>query len=155
MMLKTKLIAPAIISILLFTSASLDSESNWLANYDEAKKTATSQDRLILLNFSGSDWCMPCMRLEKSIFASSEFKSFAEANLVLLNADFPRRKKNRLSESQTAHNEQLAKSFNPQGSFPRTLVLNADGKIIGQVMNKTDQPADFIKQINQFISTTK
>ena len=102
----------------------------WFTNFDEAAKTAADKHRLILLNFSGSDWCGPCMRLKKEIFESKAFNDFASANLVLVNADFPRSNKNKLSGEQVKQNETLADRYNAKGTFPLTLLLNAEGKII-------------------------
>lgn len=68
----------------------------WLTDYSEACKLATEKQQPILLNFSGSDWCVPCMRMKKDFFESQEFSTYASTNLVLLRADFPRGKKNKL-----------------------------------------------------------
>ncbi len=85
---------------------------------------------MILINFSGSDWCGPCIRLHNEIFESTSFKIFADSNLVLINADFPRLKKNQLSKDQQKKNDKLADTYNPQGSFPYTVLLTAEGKVI-------------------------
>lgn len=104
--------------------------SGWLTNFDEAAKIASDNHQLILLNFSGSDWCGPCIRLKKEIFDTKPFMVFAISNLVLINADFPRSKKNRLSEQQVKMNESLADKFNRAGKFPLTLLLTPTGKVI-------------------------
>lgn len=102
----------------------------WLNNMEDAKKTAAQKHELIILNFSGSDWCGPCIRLRKEIFESTDFKTYADENLVLVNADFPRLKKNQPGKEQIKINEALADQYNPKGKFPYTLLLNADGKIL-------------------------
>lgn len=102
----------------------------WLYNMEDAKKTAAQKHELIILNFSGSDWCGPCIRLRKEIFESTDFKTYADENLVLVNADFPRLKKNQPSKEQIKINEALADQYNPKGKFPYTLLLSADGKIL-------------------------
>ncbi|MGG9964400.1 thioredoxin family protein [Ferruginibacter sp. SUN106] len=117
------------ITLLLFSSLFATS-SGWLNNLEEAKKTATQKHELIVLNFSGSDWCGPCIRLRKEIFESAAFKTYAEANLVLVNADFPRLKKNQPDKDQVKRNEALADKYNPKGKFPLTLLLDADGKVL-------------------------
>src|ERR1700730_17089614 len=71
--------------------------SDWHTNLDEAKNIAREEHKFILLNFSGSDWCGPCMRMRKEIFESKTFREMAASDLVLVNADFPRKKKNQLS----------------------------------------------------------
>lgn len=117
------------LTLLLFCSLFATS-SGWINNFDDAKKTATQKHELIVLNFSGSDWCGPCMRLRKEIFESNDFKTYAEDNLVFVNADFPRMKKNQLSKEQVKINEALADKYNSKGKFPLTLLLNADGKVL-------------------------
>jgi thioredoxin-related protein len=106
--------------------------ANWLKDFDQAKQQAREKNQFILLNFSGSDWCAPCIQMKREIFDTQEFVDFASQNLVLVGADFPRHKKNQLDARQKAHNEKLAERFNPQGNFPLTLLLDANGKVIDQ-----------------------
>jgi thioredoxin-related protein len=108
----------------------LNSTSGWLTNFADAQKIAKEKHQPILLNFSGSDWCGPCIRLRKEIFKSDAFINFSDSNLVLVNADFPRNKKNKLDKAQVVLNESLADKYNPTGKFPYTLLLDADGKIL-------------------------
>jgi thiol-disulfide isomerase/thioredoxin len=96
----------------------------------EAKEIAHQQHRHILLNFSGSDWCGPCINLRKEILDNPTFLAMADTALVLVNADFPRMKKNQLPAARQHSNEALADQYNPQGKFPLTLLLNADGKVL-------------------------
>lgn len=56
---------------------------------EEVKQLAKKEHKHILLNFSGSDWCGPCIQLYQELFASAPFQQFAATNLVLINADFP------------------------------------------------------------------
>jgi len=106
--------------------------STWLTDFDQAKVNAEKSHKMILLTFSGSDWCVPCIRLHKEVFESTVFEKYADDNLVLVNADFPRLKKNRLSKEQTKKNENLADQYNRNGSFPLTVLLDAHGKVIKQ-----------------------
>lgn len=118
-----------IVAILLVTVLSW-SDPVWLTDMDKAQTEARNTHRFILLNFSGSDWCVPCIRMEKEIFYTPVFKEFSAANLVLVNADFPRLKKNQLSKEQAGRNEALAEQYNPEGLFPLTLLLDASGKVV-------------------------
>jgi thioredoxin-related protein len=102
----------------------------WLKDMEQAKKISKESHKNILLNFSGSDWCGPCIKLEKEIFGNQVFQEYATQHLVLVNADFPRLKKNKLDQKQTALNEKLADEYNKTGAFPLTLLLDADGKVI-------------------------
>lgn len=103
---------------------------HWQNNFEQAKQTALTEHKYILLNFSGSDWCGPCIKLHKEIFENDVFSKFAEDNLVMVNADFPRQKKNQLTAAQQKLNDALADRYNSGGSFPLTLLLSADGKIV-------------------------
>ena len=102
----------------------------WEPNFEHAKELAKEKNELILLNFSGSDWCVPCIGLRQEFLESEAFGDFAAKNLILVNADFPRRKKNQIATEQTKRNEKLADQYNPNGVFPLTLLLNADGKVV-------------------------
>jgi len=101
--------------------------SPWLTHLNNAEQLAKNEHRFILLNFSGSDWCIPCMKLRKDIFDSDAFMKYAKDNLVLVNADFPRKKKDRLSKEQQEENDALAAKYNPDGRFPFTILLDSNG----------------------------
>jgi thioredoxin-related protein len=103
---------------------------NWHYNFEEAKKIAQKEHKYILLNFSGSDWCGPCIRLHKEIFENESFKAFATKKLVLVNADFPRLKKNQLPAFQQKINDAIADRYNSKGVFPLTLLVKENGKIV-------------------------
>ena len=104
--------------------------SDWHYNIEEAKQLAKKEHKHILLNFSGSDWCGPCIRMRKEIFESDVFQKMADTQLVLVNADFPRMKKNQLSLQQQKLNNAIADQYNSQGKFPYTLLLDANGKVV-------------------------
>ena len=123
----------------------------WMGNFNEAKTEAAKTHKLILINFSGSDWCGPCIRLRKEILESAAFEDYATVNLVLVRADFPRQKKNQLSKDQVKLNETLADKYNAEGKFPYTLLVNEDGKILKQWDGFPDEtPEQFIVQIKKF-----
>src|SRR5882757_3250572 len=94
----------------------------WHYNLQEAKDLAKKERRHILLNFSGSDWCGPCILLRKDILDQPVFMQMADTSLVLVNADFPRKKKNQPSPEQQRLNDQMADQYNSQGQFPLTLL---------------------------------
>ncbi len=120
----------------------------WETDYETAKKIAKEKHQLILLNFSGSDWCAPCVATKRDYFENEAFKSMAAKNLVLLNADFPRKKKNQLSAEQAKKNDALAEKYNKQGNFPLTLLLDADGKVIKSWTGRPEAPVEkWVKEI--------
>ncbi|HEX3007608.1 MAG TPA: thioredoxin family protein [Bacteroidales bacterium] len=123
--------------------------ANAQAVFEAAKTQATKENKKVLLYFSGSDWCAPCMKFKKTFIQNENFKSFADKNLVLLNADFPRKKDNRLSKELTEQNEQLAGKYNPQGAFPMILLLDSTGKVLKKWDGCPDGTVEeFIKALN-------
>lgn len=98
---------------------------------ENAKKQAAENRELILLNFSGSDWCIPCIKLHKNIIETEDFKRLeTEKVIVYINADFPRGKKNQPSAELKKENASLADQYNSKGLFPYTLLLNPEGKVL-------------------------
>lgn len=113
-----------------FIAISIFIAVGWETDFEKAKEKAAKEHKFVLLNFSGSDWCIPCINLKRTIFENTSFQNFADSNLVLINADFPRLKKNQLAKDQQKNNEKLADKYNPDGIFPYTLLLNAEGKVL-------------------------
>lgn len=135
-----------------FISVVLLTGITWGTDIEKAEKAAKDQHEYILLNFSGSDWCGPCIRLHKDYFDSPAFTDYAAGHLQLVNADFPRLKKNQLSKAQQNKNDQAADQYNKEGSFPLTLLLNADGKLIKRWEGVPDiSPEAFTAQIKEAI----
>ena len=128
----------------------------WLTDYDEAVQEARKSEKNILINFSGSDWCIPCIKMEKELFHSSSFETFANKQLVLVKADFPRLKKNKLSNEQISQNEKLAARYNPEGKFPFTVLIGTDGHVIKSWEGySVKNPDGFIGEINSCIHAVK
>ena len=121
----------------------------WTTDMNKAKVDAAAANKMIVLNFSGSDGCGPCSKLKQEVLDSPEFLKYAETELVLVRADFPRQKKNQLDAKPTAQNEMLAEKYNPKGKFPLVVLINAQGKAIkeweGYPKNMT--PASLIAEI--------
>ncbi|MBS1600241.1 MAG: thioredoxin family protein [Bacteroidetes bacterium] len=129
---------------------------DWHYNLNEAKQIAKTQHKYILLNFSGSDWCGPCIRMHKEIFENDAFKKMADADLVLVNADFPRMKKNQLTKDQQKLNDAMAEQYNPKGKFPFTVLLNADGKVLKDWDGFPDETVDaFATEIKNGINSDR
>ena len=128
----------------------------WEPSFENAKKTAKEKHELILLNFSGSDWCGPCIVLRKDYLESEVFTKMANDNLVLVNADFPRKKKNIPAADVVKRNEALAETYNKEGSFPFTLLLNADGKVLKTWRGKPElSPEEWTAQIKAVCDANK
>jgi len=95
----------------------------WVTNISDAYKMAQADDKQILLNFTGSDWCVWCKKLSKEVFTTDEFQEFADKNLVLLFLDFPGSIE--LSEQQVYHNQLIAQLMGVQG-YPSIWLLDKD-----------------------------
>src|ERR1700742_433609 len=129
---------------------------SWLGNFETAKTEAKQEHKLIMINFSGSDWCGPCIRLRKEILESETFENYAAANLVLVRADFPRQKKNQLSKEQVKLNEALADKYNQEGKFPYTLLVDETGKILFTWDGFPDESAEqFVSQADRIMQAKR
>lgn len=121
----------------------------WRDNFAEAKEVAAKRQLPILINFSGSDWCGWCVRLEREVFSQKEFEDYASKSLVLMLADFPRGKK--LPESVSKQNEALAKEHGVRG-FPTILLLSPEGKVIARTGYQQGGAANYVNHIKGLIS---
>jgi len=137
-------------SIFLLISVSTLNAQDWITDFDQAKETATKESKKIVLVFQGSDWCAPCIKLDQEIFDTNEFQTYAKEHFVMLQADFPRRKKNRLSKAQQEKNNKLAETYNKKGFFPYVLVLNDKGAVLGTTSYKKTSPKSYITMLESF-----
>jgi len=129
-----------------------DQESLWLTSLEAAKEQLADSDKTILLYFSGSDWCRPCIQLKKKVLESEAFKAYAAENLAMVLLDFPAKKKNKLSDEQTAYNEKMAERFNEKGAFPLVVLLNKDEEILSTYSGyREESPEDYINTIKEAI----
>lgn len=99
--------------------------------------------------FSGSDWCLPCIRFEREVLHDSEFKTFAEQNLQVKILDFPQHKK--LSKEVVDYNERMAATYNPQGYFPHVLLLDHSGKVLTKIETAKATPQSIMEQIKPYL----
>ncbi|MFK5958060.1 MAG: thioredoxin family protein [Lutibacter sp.] len=138
------------LSVLFFLIVFIGTAQEWLTNIETAKEIAVEKDQHIVLVFQGSDWCAPCIKLEKEIWSSKEFKTYAKNNFVLIKADFPRKKTNKLTKEQQFQNNQLMEKYNLRGYFPYVAVLDKNGKVLGSTGYKKTTPAKYIKILASF-----
>ncbi len=120
---------------------------SWIGDFSQAQTQAKQEHKLILLNFSGSDWCGPCIKLKHDVFETAEFEQFAQGKLVLVRADFPRLKKNQFPKDQQDRNDQMAERYNPNGKFPLTVLINAQGKVVKEWEGYQPSKEKFIAEI--------
>lgn len=120
----------------------------WHTDFAKAKALAKKNKRPILANFSGSDWCIWCHRLENEVFSKKEFKKYAGENLVLLLVDFPMKSKQ--PPELAAQNEKLAEALNVRG-FPTIHLLDADGKVLGTTGYQRGGAEKYVKHIEALL----
>ncbi|MDO6597136.1 MULTISPECIES: thioredoxin family protein [Flavobacteriaceae] len=136
--------------IVMIVSINTIIAQEWQTDINVAKEIASKESKPIILVFQGSDWCAPCIKLDREIWSTETFKKYAKDNYVMLKADFPRRKKNILSEKQTKANALLAEKYNKQGFFPFVVVLDSNGQVLGESSYKKTTPENYIKELNAF-----
>jgi thioredoxin-related protein len=124
---------------------------NWQPDFDAALAQAVEQNKPLILVFSGSDWCAPCIKLNKSIWQSEVFKAHASENYILYKADFPKRKKNQLSPEILGKNKELAARYNPRGYFPMVLVLDDQAHVLGEMGYERVGPKKYIQLLESFL----
>ena len=137
--------------LVLLVNISTTVAQEWQTDIIVAKEMATAKNQPIILVFQGSDWCAPCIKLDRQIWSTETFKKYAKENYVMLQADFPKRKKNALSETLTISNAKLAETYNKNGIFPFVVVLDANGTVLGETSYKKTTPENYIKELNSFI----
>ena len=117
--------AAAIVAVL--TAPLALAASDWETDYKAAQAEAKTANKLLLLNFTGSDWCGYCILFDRQILSQPQFKDYAKKNLVLLEIDFPRRKAQ--TNETRRQNQELAEHYQIEG-FPTVVVLNGEGKAV-------------------------
>ncbi len=124
----------------------------WQETFDGAIDQANEENKPIVLVFSGSDWCAPCIRLKRSILESDYFKTYASANYILYNADFPRKKKNQLPLDKLNTNKSLAEKYNPKGYFPLVVLMDKQQVVLGKTgFSKKNSPEEYVSVLNGFL----
>lgn len=133
----------------LAASASFALGGEWSHDWEAAKAQAKKENKPILINFTGTDWCGWCIRLEKEVFKKKEFKEYAKDNLVLMEVDFPRKKKQ--SDELKAQNKKLDKEFKVEG-YPTIYLLDSDGKkISGDIGYREGGPEKYVEHLKSLI----
>jgi thioredoxin-related protein len=123
---------------------------NWLTDFDSAQVLATSQQKKILLVFQGSDWCAPCIRMERDLWDTETFIQYANDSLIMVKCDFPRKKENKLSKEQQAKNDVLAEKYNMAGYFPYVVIFDPNGSIVDAHGFMDDGPDVYLERLRTF-----
>jgi thioredoxin-related protein len=141
----------SLVFFLMVFFSTIASAQRWQTDMVSAQNLAAEHNLPIILVFQGSDWCAPCIKLDREIWSTDTFKSFAKDHYVMLQADFPRKKKNALPEMQEMQNKGLAEKYNKQGIFPFVVVLDKNGKVLGETGYKKMTPGQYIEHLNSFL----
>ncbi|MDQ2824463.1 MAG: thioredoxin family protein [Verrucomicrobiota bacterium] len=134
----------AVTALLIANSAS--AKPDWETDFKKAQQEAKAGNKLLLVDFTGSDWCGWCIRLEREVFSKPQFRDYANKNLVLLEIDFPRTKEQ--SVALKKQNEELAGEYQVQG-FPTIIVLNGEGKKVGELGYMEGGVSAFIAELEK------
>jgi protein disulfide-isomerase len=132
------------LAAIALTSTIALAASGWDDDYDKALAKGKQEKKLVLLDFTGSDWCGWCIKLDKEVFSKKEFKDYAKENLVLVEVDFPNSKPQ--SRKLKEQNEKLQSQFGVKG-FPTIIVLNGDGKKVGELGYQEGGPEPFVAKL--------
>lgn len=136
--------------VLSMTQAFAHTPAGWTDNYAKALEKAKAENKHVLLDFTGSDWCPWCIKLDKEIFAKAEFKSFAKDNLVLVTLDFPN---SPLPKKTKDQNDKLKGKFGAKG-FPTLVIVDAEGKEVWKHVGYIEGgPPAFIKEVSGVLKT--
>lgn len=140
----TLMILFAVFALFGGCNAAPDSSNAWKERLDSALKEAEGTKKAVLVNFTGSDWCIWCKRLDAEVFGKPEFAAYAKENLVLVKIDFPRDKE--LPAEQQAYNRQLAQQYNIEG-FPTIVLVSAEGRTMGVTGYQPGGPVKYIEHL--------
>ena len=137
------------LTALFILAATLARADLWTDDYEEAKAQAKAENKFLLLDFTGSDWCGWCKRLDAEVFEKSDFKDYAKQNLVLVKLDFPRGFS--LKKKIAEQNGKLAKEFGVTG-YPSILLLDPEGKKITKTGYQEGGAEAYVKHLEGLLS---
>lgn len=131
-------------AVALTATASAYANTGWETDLDKAMEQAKVEKKSVLIDFTGSDWCPPCIVLNKSVFSKKEFINEASKKFVLVKIDFPKG-----NPALAEKNEPIAKKFNIDG-FPTCVLLDHEGKEFTRfVSSQFLKVEDFLKHLDE------
>jgi thioredoxin-related protein len=142
-----------VLFVFLFTSCNNGQSSstgnlNWNGNLEKAVEQAKKENKTVLVNFTGSDWCIWCKRLSSEVFQQKEFEEYAKKSLVLVMLDFP--KDIEQTQATKEYNNKLAQKYGIQG-FPTILLINGQGKLVAQTGYQPGGAAKYVEHIKSYL----
>ncbi len=124
----------------------------WGTDYEKALATAKKDKKVVLADFTGSDWCGWCKKLKAEVFDTKEFQDWAKKNVVLLEVDFPRQKEQ--PKELKKQNEELQKKNKIEG-YPTILFFDAKGEVVGKMGYQEGGPSKWTKDADAIIAKAK
>jgi protein disulfide-isomerase len=121
------LIVPFAVVLALVSASCARADEVWTSDYKKAQQEAKASHKLLLIDFTGSDWCGYCFQFDRAILSQPQFKDYASKNLVLMEVDFPVRKAQTVETRK--QNLELKQRYQVEG-FPTLIVLNGEGKTV-------------------------
>ena len=134
--------------IVLASAFSTHAGDLWQTNFEAAQAQAAKEKKHVLIDFTGSDWCGWCIKLDEEVFQKPAFKAFAKENLVLVTADFPESKQ--LPKKLVKQNDALAAKYKIEG-YPTLVILDSDGKKVGEMGYVEGGPKPFLAQLKDIL----
>lgn len=148
-MKKTMLLLGLILTLACTQAPSSEvSQTTWLTDFEEATKEAEKRGVPILVDFSGSDWCGWCIKLDSEVFSKDEFIKYAKKNVVLFLADFPSKKAQ--SDKIKKQNKKLSEKYGVRG-FPTVLLLDESGKELARTGYQRGGAAKYVKHLKELL----
>lgn len=123
----------------------------WTNDFEAARKKAAAENKNLLLDFTGSDWCGPCIRLKKTILSRDAFRQGVKEHFMLVELDFPR-DKSLLAEDTMEQNRKLAERYSIR-SFPTVLLVDSEGRPFAQMNTSATEPQDYARACNEKLTT--
>lgn len=120
----------------------------WETDFELAKQRAKDENKDILVDFTGSDWCGWCIKLKKEVFDKPEFQEYAAKKLIMVELDFPRKKQ--LPEKEKEQNQKLAEKYDIQG-YPTILLLNSKGREVARTGYQEGGPEKYIEHVKELL----
>jgi len=136
----------AIAATAMISTTAFAGGEHWTDNFSEAQTTAAEGDKDLLLDFTGSDWCGWCIKLNEEVFSHDEFNEFADSNFVLVELDYPNSKE--LPEEVVAQNAELQERYDVSG-FPTIILADAAGRPYAQTGYQAGGPEAYVAHLQE------
>lgn len=144
----TLIVLMSVAMILACGTSGSSAELKWEDNLEQALEKAASEGKVVLVNFTGSDWCGWCIKLKDEVFKKKEFIEYAKSDLILVELDFPRAV--RQTEETKQYNAALMKEYEVRG-FPTIILLSGDGEILLRTGYQPGGSAAYVKHLRDAV----